>query len=137
MSLHYSDLRTEVRRVAAATSVTDGVAAMMVMTFGVMAMAREVPHQLRAGLVEACARWFAVQPTGSLEEARVECWKFLEAKHGNSTTVADREDMAVRALICVLWDEADEGEELEMGLDYFAQIADRFGGLEPALGLSK
>lgn len=137
MSVHYADLRAEVRRLASLTAVSDGVAAMMVMTLGVMAMARAVPYSLRAALVEACARWFAgVQPNGSLEEARVECWKFLEAKYGNSTTVEDREDLAIRALICILWDEANEGDDLETGLDFFAQIADRFGGLEAVLGLS-
>ena len=110
---------------------------MTVMTFGVMAMAREVPHSLRAGLVAGCARWFAgMQPERSLTRYRVECWKFLDAKHGNSTTVADREDMAVRALICILWDKPHEGGHLAQGLDYFAHLAEEFGVLDPALGLS-
>lgn len=138
MSIEYADLRDEVRRAAALAAVSEGVAAMMVMTFGVMAMAREVPPSLRAALVQGCARWLAgARTNGALEEARVECWKFLEAKHGDSTTIADREDIAVRALICVLWDEADEGDDLEMGLDFFAQIASQFGGLEEALGLGE
>ena len=138
MSVQYEDLRSAVRRLALMQGVNDGVAAMFTMMVGVMAMATSIPDSLRSAAVEAGARWFAgLDKPGSLEPARVACWNFLEAKNGNSTTVADRTDIAVRGLICVLWDQPDEGDDLETGLEFFAQLADRFGGLEDALGLVK
>ena len=40
-----------------------------------------------------------------LEEYRVACWQFLDTKNGNSTTIADREDQAVRLVIGLLFEE--------------------------------
>jgi hypothetical protein len=136
VSVSYEELRSEVARLAAVRGVSDGTAAMFLMTLSVMAMARHIPEPLRPGLVEASARWFAgLEGIGSLQPARVACWKYLEAKNGNSTSVTDKTDVAVRGLICVLWDHADEGDDLEAGLEFFAQLVDPYGGLEATLGL--
>jgi hypothetical protein len=111
---------------------------MFTMTVGVMAMAMSIPESLRPAVVEAASRWFAGRgEAGSLEPARVACWRFLEAKNGDSTTVADRTHIAVRSLICLLCDQPDEGADLETGWEFFAQLAQRFGGLEDALGLPR
>lgn len=134
MTVTYDLLVAEVRRVSVRESVIEPTAAMQVMTVGVMAMAREVPASLRGALVDAGTRWLTDRSSPSLEAARVAAWQFLDAKNGSSVPVADREDMAVRALICVLWDEPDPGGDLEMSLDFYAGIAQRFGGLESALG---
>ena len=137
MSVQYEDLRSAVTRLAAARGVSDGTAAMFLMTLGVMAMAGHIPEPLRPAVVEASARWFAaLEGPGLLEPARVACWKYLESKNGNSTAISDKTDIAVRGLICVLWDEADEGDDLETGLEFFAQLVDKYGGLEAALEIS-
>jgi len=49
--------------------------------------------------------------SGSVEDlmtAKVECWAYLDSKHP-STVIADREDRALRALLCVLEPSGDEG----------------------------
>lgn len=137
MTTTYEKLRSVVFERAAAFQMTPGTAAMQTMTLGVSAMAPDLPRQLLGELVAAEGRWLthAVCVPG-LENARVAAWRFLEAKNGNSTMIRDRVDLAVRALICVLWDYPDEGVELEDGLEFFAQLAERYGGLERALGLS-
>ncbi len=109
---------------------------MAVMTLGAMAMARELPAALRPALAAASTRWYVGScDGGSLETARIDSWRFLEDKNGDSTTIADRVDLAVRSLICVLWDEAPEEEDIASTLDFFATIADRYGDLEPVLGI--
>ena len=81
-------------------------------------------------------RWFAPSPVDRpLAGLAAECWSYLEAKNGNSTTVADREDVAVRTLLCVLWDEVPDAEELDSTLDYFVSLVDQFEGIGDALGL--
>jgi hypothetical protein len=57
------------------------------------------------------------------------------AANGSSSVISDREDLAVRALLCVLWDEVPTSDDFEMTLEFFAPLADGFGGIEPALGL--
>lgn len=42
-----------------------------------------------------------------IESARVQCWKFLERK-SHTTGIADAEDAAVRALICLLNHESQD-----------------------------
>lgn len=136
MSMTYEALRSAVLRRSAAIGVTPGTAAMQTMTLGVMAMAEDLPANLKEQLVAAERRWLApVDPLPVLTAGRVAAWQFLGAKNADSTTIEDRVDIAVRALICVLWDEADEGSEMEDGLEFFAQLAERYGGLEQVLGL--
>lgn len=103
---------------------------MFVMTSEVMSMANTMPEELHPALVLAVRRWYGgdVQ-VGPLEPARILCWDFLQAKHGNGNTLIDREDISVRALICVLWDTADEGDDLYLGLDYFEGLLDHLAGL--------
>jgi hypothetical protein len=47
-----------------------------------------------------------------LVAARVAIWGYLDQKHGNSTTIDDREDHMLRATLCVLHDEHDDLEDL-------------------------
>ena len=137
MTVTVEDLYAKVRRVAAEQGVTEGPAAMWLMTVAAMAMAADIPVTLRSAMAAGVSRWYAGDVgQASLESARVACWQFLDAKNGNSTTIDDRVDVAVRTLICVLWDAADEGSELAMGLDFFVGLVNRHGGLEPTLWLA-
>ena len=118
MTVTEDQVWTEVERVVAAEGVSQPVAAMRVMTVTVMGLARDVPPALRGGLADACARWLANQPVGSLEPARVAAWQFLDEKNGSSSTVADATDAVVRALICILWDEA-QATDLDLAVEAF------------------
>lgn len=134
MSLGYEELRSEVMRRAVALGVTPGTAAMQTMTLRVMAMAKDLPVELLDGVVVAHKRWLVAGSQESVMDAiRVASWRFLEAKNGNSATMEDRIDVAAPALICVLWDEADEGGEMEDGLEFFAFLIKRYGDLSEHL----
>jgi hypothetical protein len=136
MSVQYERLRSAVNDASISRGLNFGAAAMYTMTVGVMAMAAAVPDPLKVAAIDAGARWFAGLGEGeSFERARVACWKFLEDRNGSSSVVVDRTDIAVRGLICVLWDQPPEPADLETTLEYFAELADRFGGLEDALGI--
>jgi len=137
MSETYSLVDKEIDRLVAAEDLTVAAAAMFLMVNAAMAMASALPPGLRGALVTASSRWFAEpSPVGHpLAGLAAECWSYLEAKNGNSITVTDREDIAVRTLLCVLWDEAPDAEELNSTLDYFVSLVDQFDGIREALGL--
>lgn len=100
---------------------------MQIMTLKTIAMAKDLPDELREDLAAAARRWLTSEsPLLSMEVARVAAWRFLEAKNSGSTTSMERTDVAVRALICVLWDEADEDGDMEDGLESFAQLAEQY-----------
>jgi hypothetical protein len=60
--------------------------------------------------LDAASRRWLRGHTQPLEPLRVAVWTFLDAKHGNSTTIADDEDRAMRALLCCLYDEPDPNQ---------------------------
>jgi hypothetical protein len=62
-----------------------------------------LPELLRARLELVNTAWGEgrVDPA-FLRTVKIECWEFLDAKHGNSTAIVDREDRAVRAMLCLL-----------------------------------
>src|SRR5690606_36006389 len=121
----YERLRATTDAVASAERVSEATAALWVMTVEVLQMASLVPFELRPALVGAGQRWYLQSPDGpKLEPWRVASWQFLEAKHGNSTTVIDRVDVAVRGLICVLWDEEPTGDEVDSTLEYLGSVMD-------------
>ncbi|GAB4062458.1 hypothetical protein GCM10028777_02250 [Angustibacter speluncae] len=109
-----------------------------VMCIAVMTMARHIPPPLRPALLRGCARWYAdVEDADSLESDRVLCWHYLDAKNGNSTTINDATDVAVRVLIGVLWDECDEEDvdHFDMGFDFFAGLLARYRELDTQVRL--
>ena len=114
------DLFAEVEQVAATSNCDSADASMQVMCIRTLEMTKAVPPGLRPALVDSASRWLVGNETPSLEPARVACWQFLEGKNGNSTTINDREDVAVRALICVLCDEPDD--DLDMSIDFFESL---------------
>jgi hypothetical protein len=65
-------------------------------------------------------------PASELDSARVACWEFLDAK-GGSTSVADKEDAAMRALIWVLYPKPNEEIGLHEISDYFSDMMDSIG----------
>lgn len=107
--------------------VPESDAALRVMVLCVMAMAADVPTELRPALQAAVGRWYvgtaAVAPW---EPFRLACWQHLDDKNGNSTTIADRTDTAVRALICVLGDELS-ADDYDMTLDFFGSLMGKSG----------
>lgn len=137
MSETHSLVDAAIDRVATEEGLAFGAAAMDVMVTVALAMGSALPRELRGVLVAASSRWFGGRRDEGVRLALLaqDCWSFLEAKHGNSTTVVDREDVAVRTLLCVLWDEAPESEEFEMTVDYFVSMVDRFEGVREVVGL--
>jgi hypothetical protein len=62
-----------------------------------------LPAELQPRLIQINAAWDADSADAALlRSAKLECWAYLKAKHGNSTTIADKEDRAVRAMLCLL-----------------------------------
>lgn len=53
--------------------------------------------------------WNTGQPDPSvLVEANIRIWRQLKAKHGNSTTIVDAADRALRALLCLAYPRNDD-----------------------------
>src|SRR5262245_56581782 len=62
-----------------------------------------LPDLFQASLEQVKVAWRAGNVDRDfLQSVKVECWEFLKAKHGNSAAIVDREDRAVRAMLCVL-----------------------------------
>jgi hypothetical protein len=62
-----------------------------------------LPDLLRARLALVNTAWSAGSVDAAfLRAVEIECWEFLDAKHGNSTAIVDQEDRAVRAMLCLL-----------------------------------
>lgn len=126
MSTTYERLWTEVVETAAARGVTVGESAMRVMTALVTSMADDLPPSLHGALLAAVNRWVdPTEPLLPLQHWRLSGWQFLDAR-GTSLFPRDRSDLAVRALICVCWDEPFEYEEMEDSLDFIAGLADQY-----------
>jgi hypothetical protein len=56
-----------------------------------------------------------------LRAAKIACWTYLDARHGSSTAIVDREDRLLRALLCVLEPEGDE-EAMSTTAEWFARM---------------
>jgi hypothetical protein len=70
------------------------------------------------------------QSTGhpdDLLEAKIACWTYLDAKHGSSTAIVDREDRLLRALLCVLEPEGDE-EAMSASAEWFMEMTNQARG---------
>jgi hypothetical protein len=68
-----------------------------------------LPPAIAAKIHEVHAGWAAgVVQEDFLLQVKRECWAFLQAKHGNSVTIQDREDRAVRAALSLLDPSGDE-----------------------------
>lgn len=86
---------------------------MKALTLVVELVADDLPPLGLTALAAARRRWLGPETADTpLLEHRIACWKYLDAKHGNSTTIADREDHALRAVIAVLF-EAAQGDLYE------------------------
>lgn len=65
----------------------------------------------------ASRHWLQGQPE-SLEPFRVAVWSYLDTKHGNSTSISDDEDRAMRVLIGCLFNEPDPNNlDLDWAVD--------------------
>lgn len=63
-----------------------------------------------AALAEARRAWFGSGDGASFVDARVECWNYVQRKNESSTLIRDREDQALRGVICCLYAEDEIGD---------------------------
>jgi hypothetical protein len=72
--------------------------ALMTAIGSVVAERGELPPHLHERLGEVQARWASGATSGvSLLEVKLECWSFLDTRHGGDTTsIVDLEDQTVR-----------------------------------------
>lgn len=119
-------LDTDSTERAKTLGVDQGVALTQVMVLGLVAMVDDLPEQLAQAYESARRRWMDTDLSVVLEGWRVSAWNYLDEKNGNSTTIDDAEDIAVRALICVLWDDAVGPDEYGMTVDFFAHLTSRY-----------
>jgi hypothetical protein len=86
-----------------------------------------LPEVGRKALASATLFW--LEDKGQAEDlvaARVSCWEYLDAK-GRSTEIKDKEDAAMRAIICVLYAEPDSADFSAETLRWFAEMLDQLG----------
>lgn len=75
----------------------------------------------------AKAHWFHdVGQIGELESARVRCWQYLDQK-GQSVEISDREAVAMRALLCVLYPEPTTDDFSSETVRWFIGLLNRLG----------
>lgn len=75
--------------------------------------ATELTDQVNA-YVDRAARAWRDQPSEDLLTAlRVEIWGYLKAKNGDSTTIADADDRALRAVITALVSDGTRGAAVD------------------------
>lgn len=136
MATNYSSLvPAAVRRRAAVEGIPLTTASMRTITLCAMAMASDLPREFRPALLAGAQRWLLDEGSSvPLEPYRVAAWLFLKEKNGTTITINDRVDLAMRALIGILWDEEDE-EDLGDSWDFLAHLATKYGGLESALSV--
>lgn len=70
----------------------------------------DLPAVGAAALAEARRVWFGSGDPARLVDARVECWNYLQSKNESSTVIRDREDQALRGVICCLYPEDEIGD---------------------------
>lgn len=137
VSVTYESLRAALEEQACAAGSALPVAAQHAMLRAASAMAGDLPAQLLPDLAAAQRRWSGPAPDQpSLEPARVRSWQHLDTEGAGSAMPEARSHLAVRALICVLWDVAPDGPDLEETLEWFAVLAQQYGGLEHTLGVA-
>jgi hypothetical protein len=103
------------------------LAGMRTMTLGVMVLMRFIPTELRFNVALGVQRWYGVDlPSVAMKEARVICWNYLREKNSSKMRVVDDEDRAIRALICILWDDPGDDAEMEFGIEAYVEFVWRF-----------
>jgi hypothetical protein len=93
----------------AAAESADKWAALMSAIGALVVSYGNLPRPLQERLEQVNRAWRAdgVDPE-FLRCVKHECWEFLQAKHGNSTAIVDREDRAVRAMLGLLEPAGDD-----------------------------
>jgi hypothetical protein len=98
--------------------------ALMVEIGSVVAQCGELPPNLLGRLNEVRSEWDSGNATEDLRSAvKRECWSFLEGKHGNSSSIVDREDRTIRAMLCLLESPGDR----EAAYDLAGWVEDMLG----------
>ncbi|MGN7919883.1 hypothetical protein [Lysobacter sp. 22409] len=86
-----------------------------------------LPETGRNALNSATTFWLDGQGRAAdLLTARIDCWNYLDSKH-RSTDIKDREDAAMRAVICVLYAEPQSDDFSAETVRWFADMFDRLG----------
>lgn len=132
-TMSYRELRAVCEQRAAREGLAHSDAVMQTMTLGVLAVAGRIPAELRPALFVAGTRWLTTDPVlVRLEPFRVQAWEFLERKNGDSASVRDQVDVAVRALLCVLWED-ETAQSLDELLAYFTELLGSHEGVVTVL----
>ncbi|WP_223619782.1 hypothetical protein [Lysobacter sp. ESA13C] len=109
-------------------SATEAHAILMRFMCRCLLLAHEfLPEIGRNALNLATAFWLSGE--GQAEDlltARIACWNYLDSKH-RSTDIQDREDAAMRAVICVLYAEPESDDFSVETVHWFADMFDRLG----------
>lgn len=103
---------------------------MIAMCKGLKLVASDLPSVARGAL--NCALNYWVQDCGDnadLAVAREMCWQFLDKK-GRSIAIVDREDISLRALLCVLYAEPISEDFISENFHWFVSMLNRFGDFE-------
>ncbi len=133
--MSYWQLRRISDERAARANLSDSHAVMQTMTFGVLALMAQLPIELRPAAFAAGTRWLTLEGEHiRLANFRVQAWQFLDRKNGDSTSIHDHVDVAVRALLCTLWDEETESSVDEM-LEYYSELLSSHEGVAAVLGI--
>lgn len=123
-----NELEIYLAKVTQTFSATEAHAILMGFMCRCLPLAQEfLPEIGRNALNSATTFWLSGQ--GRAEDfltARIDCWNYLDSKH-RSTDIQDREDAAMRAVICVLYAEPESDDFSAEAVRWFADMFDRLG----------
>lgn len=121
-----NELETYLDEVTQNFSATEAHAVLMRFMCRCLLLVQEfLPETGRNALNLATAFWLSGQ--GQAEDlltARIDCWNYLDSKH-RSTDILDREDAAMRAVMCVLYAEPEPDDFSAEAVRWFADMFDR------------
>lgn len=122
------ELETYLDEVTQNFSATEAHSVLMRFMCRCLLLAQEfLPKTGRNALSSATAFWLSGQ--GQAEDlltARIDCWNYLDSKH-RSIDILDREDAAMRAVMCVLYSEPESDDFSAEAVRWFADMFDRLG----------
>jgi hypothetical protein len=86
---------------------------------------QHLPEVAKSALNLARKFWFNKEGVGDdLLAARIDCWRYLDEKK-RSIDIQDQEDFAMRAVICVLYDEPESEDFTAETVRWFSTLLNR------------
>jgi len=128
--VHFSELLTKGKAEAEASR---NILKFMCAGVGMVLQDEQVPPIVRGAFTTASRYWFeGAENENELIAARIKCWDFLEAK-GRDVDVEDNEDVAVRALFCVMYpDRISDEDFVQESFEWFFKMINRIGDFRQA-----